>query len=86
MIDWSSLLGHVPFMVAGTAHPRLNTSKVFESLVIAVLTTGALKFFAIDTLKLEVESLKSQVVILNSRLDSMQHDLYIPRSLSKELK
>lgn len=82
-MDLNNLINYLPFLTAGNKHPHINQSKIIESVVIAVLTTMALKFFTIDALKLEVENLKDQIVVLTHRMDKMQGDLYIPRG-SKE--
>ncbi len=47
----SKLAEFIPFVLTAGKSPHLNVARMVESVVIALMVAGALKFFSIDALR-----------------------------------
>jgi outer membrane murein-binding lipoprotein Lpp len=76
----SKLAEFIPFMLNAGKTPHMNVARMVESVVIALMVAGSLKFFSIDALKAEVASLSGQITQLSADMKQMRSDLYMPRN------
>lgn len=81
----------LPFTMEATAahpgeHPKVNTTRVLEALIIAALTSLVVYITSIPKLETKIDSLSNTVTEVKSEIKQIRQDFYIPSTKQPHLQ
>lgn len=80
------IIEFIPFVLATGTPAHLRTQRIIEAVIIAALSGGASAYVSVAVMQADLKALSAKLTRIETTIDKMQGDLYIPRTYGKDHK
>lgn len=71
-------IDYIPFVAMASGRPKLNVSKILESLIIGAIIALVMSYVALQVLEVKLDNITADIAELKSDVKQIRGDLYRP--------